>query len=122
MLNYNLFRIVVAPEYAAMSNGELDVFATEAEIEVSKKTFGKHHPRALALITAHLINMSKRSADGSSSTTGELKKVKVGDLEREFAVNAADAKSGGSYNLTTYGKEFIRIRKQVLKGPKFVSC
>ena len=122
MLNYDLFRVVVAPEYAALSNATLDIFAAEAEIEISVKAFGKRYPRAVALITAHLINMSKRSEDGSSSSSGELKKIKVGDLEREFAVSSADSKSNGSYNLTTYGKEFLRLRKQSLMGPKFVGC
>ena len=121
MLNYDLFRVVVAPEYAALSNATLDIFAAEAELEVSVKAFGKRYPRAVALITAHLINMSKRSEDGSSSSSGELKKIKVGDLEREFAVSS-DSKSSGSYNLTTYGKEFLRLRKQSLMGPKFVGC
>jgi len=121
MLDYDLFKVVVAPEYAEMSNSDLDVFATEAELEISQKAFGKFYPRCVALITAHLINLSKRSANGSSSSPGELKKVKVGDLEREYAVSAADAKTNGSYSLTIYGKEFVRLRKKVLMGPKFVS-
>ena len=121
MLNYDLFRKVVAPEYASMIDADLDVFAAEAEIEVSLKAFGKFYDRAVALITAHLIAMSERyKTMGGNSATGQLSKTKVGDLERQF-LSSGDSGKNGSYDLTTYGTEFIRIRKKVLMGPKFVS-
>lgn len=119
-LNYELFRKVVAPEYADKTDAELDLFAAEAECEVSQKKWGCRYDRAVALITAHLIAMSERSSSNGNAGTGQLKKVKVGQLEREFDVGSGTS-SDDSYNLTIYGKEFIRIRKQVLKGPIFVS-
>lgn len=125
MLNYELFRKVVAPEYASKDNLELDLFASEAECEVAASKWGCRYDRAVALITAHLIAMSERAKNSGtgSSGTGALKKVKVGQLEREFDVGSGvEADANGSYNLTIYGKEFVRLRKQVLKGPIFVSC
>lgn len=121
-LNYELFRKVVAPEYASKTDAELDLFATEAECEVSQKKWGCKYDRAVALITAHLIAMSERAKNSGtgSSGTGQMKKVKVGQLEREFDVGSSSDEDG-SYSLTIYGKEFIRIRKQLLKGPIFVS-
>jgi hypothetical protein len=120
-LNYDLFRKVVAPEFASMSDEDLDLFAAEAECEVAQSKWGCRYDRAIALITAHLIAMSQRASGmGGNAATGELKKVKVGDLEREFQSSSSD--SSDSYGLTTYGKEFLRIRKQILKGPVFVSC
>lgn len=123
MLNYELFRKVVAPEFASMSDADLDLFATEAECEVAKSKWGCRYDRAVALITAHLIAMSKRSENmGGSAATGELKKVKVGDLEREFQASSSNGSEGSSYGLSVYGKEFLRIRRQIIKGPVFVSC
>lgn len=117
-----LFRTVVAPEFAAKTDGEIELFQSEAEIEISEKKFLSRYPRAVALMTAHLMVMSDRSiAKKASSGQGPLKKTKVGQLEREFAVSTSD-KSNESILLTDYGKEFIRLRKQVLKGPLFVSC
>ncbi len=119
MLNYDLFKTVVAPEYKDMENATLDVFATEAECEIAESKFGCKYDRAVALITAHLIKMSEISQNG---ITGQLVKTKVGQLERQYDVaNSGDAKDG-SYNMTVYGKEFLRIRKQILKSPIFVSC
>lgn len=124
MLNYELFRKVVAPEYADKTDAELDLFANEAECEVSESKWGCKYDRAVALITAHLIAMSERAKNSGtgSSGTGQLTKVKVGQLERTFDAGSDVEKKDGSYNLTIYGKEFIRIRKQLLKGPIFVSC
>lgn len=124
MLNYELFRKVIAPEYAKKTDAELDLFATEAECEVSEKKWGCKYDRAVGLITAHLIAMSERAKNSGtgSSGTGQLTKVKVGQLERTFDAGAGTGSDDGSYNLTIYGKEFIRIRKQLLKGPIFVSC
>ena len=119
MLNYELFRKVVAPEYADMLDADLDPFASEAECEIAKSKWGCRYDRAVALITAHLIAISKRPEGfGGNAATGELKKVKVGDLEREFQSSSSNDDS--AYGLTIYGKEFIRIRKQILKGPIFV--
>ena len=119
-LNEHLFKVVVAPEFANEPN--LDLFATEAECEVNINVWGCRYDRAVALITAHLIAMSKKSNGmGGSSVTGQLRKVKVGDLERDFA-SGSTADKNGSYDLTTYGAEFLRIRKQVLKGPRFIGC
>lgn len=120
MLNYDLFRLVVAPEYAAKTNNELDVFANEAEIEITVKVWKTRYDRGVALITAHLIAMSERPSNmGGNSATGQLIKTKVGDLERQFGKASNDGKNG-SYDLTTYGAEFLRLRRQVLKGPVFV--
>lgn len=124
MLNYDLFRKVVAPEFSDVNtypNSTLDLFAAEAECEVSATAWGCRYDRAVALITAHLISMSKKSSEGGSGGTGQIKKVKVGQLEREYDVGSG-SDSSNSYNLTVYGKEFLRLRKQILKGPIFVSC
>jgi len=121
-LNYDLFRKVVAPEYASKSNDTLDLFAGEAEKEIAVSKWGNKYDRAVALITAHLIAMSERAEKLGNSATGQLKRTKVGQLEREFGAGSNTNDSGNPYDLTIYGKEFLRLRKQVLKGPVFVSC
>lgn len=125
MLNYELFRKVVAPEFATMTDTDLDIFANEAAFELSETRWGQRYPRGLALITAHLIKISKKvEADSGGANTGsvnQLKRVKVGDIEREFAIpNSGTAADNDSYNLTLYGKEFLRLRRQVLMTPLFM--
>ena len=112
MLNYILFRKVVAPEYASMIDAELDVFATEAEIEISETKWGARYPRGVALLTAHLIKVAP-SNSSESSAVGILNKTKVGNLERGYATKSDPS----GYDRTSYGVEFLRLRKQVLMGP-----
>ena len=118
--NLDLFKEVVAPEFASKSDTVINTFADEAYLELSESVWGKRHPRAWALITAHLMAMADKSSKGSDKSTGQLRKTKVGQLEREYDVTADSNSKDGSYNLTTYGKEFIRLRKQVLIGPIIV--
>lgn len=121
IFNETLFKTVVAPEFKNKSSSFLEPFVTEAELEVSEKKWGKFHPRAWALMTAHLITMFNISKTGQASAGNvQIKKTKVGDLEREFAVS--QTKNKDTLELTIYGKEYIRLRKKILKGPLFVSC
>ena len=121
VFNETLFKTVVAPEFASKSTVELQPFVDEAELEVSEKKWGKFHPRAWGLMTAHLLKMFGISNTGQSSAGNtQIKKSKVGDLEREFAVS--QTKDKDTLELTIYGKEYMRLRKKILKGPLFVSC
>lgn len=115
--NYEVFRVVVAPEYAAMSDAEISAFANEAAHEVSKTQFGLRYERAWALMTAHLIKVTKLG-NGSGGAVGEIKSTKVGQLSRTYATESTSS-TKDSYNLTKYGKEFIRLRKQNVKSPLF---
>jgi hypothetical protein len=118
-LDYDLFRNVVAPEYATKTNEELDPFAEQAEIEITDSVWKTRYDRGVALLTAHLIKVSELyQSQGGTSSSGQLVETKVGDLRRKFAENK---QSNGSYNLSTYGSEFLRLRKQVLMGPIFVT-
>lgn len=119
--NFTMFKKVVAPEFKDRTEAEIQCFADEAVLELSEQVWGKRHPRAWALITAHLMAIADRSSAGGNAGTGQLKKVKVGQLEREFDVGSGDD-SANAYNLTIYGKEYLRLRKQVLMGPILVGC
>ena len=121
VFNEDLFKKLVAPEFKNKSSSSLEPFVNEALLEVSEKKWGKFHPRAWALMTAHLLKMFDISKTGQASAGNvQIKKTKVGDLEREFAVS--QTKDKDTLDLTIYGKEYIRLRKKILKGPLFVSC
>lgn len=120
--NYELFRVVVAPEFASKTDAEIDLFANEAlcEVNCNKSRWGCRYDRAWALITAHMMKLSEISKNGSSGGGGPLKKVKVGQLEREYDTASSTEAKNGSYNLTNYGLEYIRLRKKNLSSPIFV--
>lgn len=116
-----LFKTVVAPEFSSKTTTDLALFVSEALLEVSPTKWGKWHPRGWALMTAHLLKMQEVSASGQASGgNAQLKKTKVGNLEREFAVSQNI--EGDTLDLTIYGKELKRLRKRFLKAPLFVGC
>ena len=77
VFNEALFKTLVAPEFKDEPLNKLQIFIDEALLEVSESKWGKFHPRAWALMTAHLKKMFNISNTGqSSSGNSQLKKVK----------------------------------------------
>lgn len=102
----------VAPEYSTMTVSELSILTTEAEKEVSEKCFGDKTEHAVALLVAHMLKIAERNG-----TSGQITMEKVGRLERQYSdlEEVID-----SLQSTTYGLEFIRLRKQNVVTPFFV--
>ena len=115
-LNLDLFKTVVAPEYKDEGDSTINEFAAAALDEVSQKAFGKFFQRAWANLTAHLIFVSKRD----SQVTGILGSVKVGQIERRY-LNPDRMGQDPQYLISKYGKEFLRLRRQIVRGPIFLT-
>ena len=101
-----MFRKVVAKEYASRSDEDLNLFASEAALELNSEIFGDLYPRCLCLLTAHLIFVSERSAE----LTGVMESAKAGNVENKWKV----AETNHDYSLSKYGQEYLRLRKQVV--------
>lgn len=111
-----VFKKIVAPEFATMADEDINIFIDEAKIELSEKVWGKRYNRGVALIAAHLIAMSKINSNGGGGSA-PIKRTKVGSLEREYAVST---ENNDALKLTKFGNEFLRLRRQVLMTPLFV--
>ena len=111
-LDLKIFKIVVAPEYAQMSEDDIKAFADAALLEVSPEKFGKYFQRAWANLTAHFVFLSKRD----SETVGILDSVKVGQVEHRY-LNFEKAGQDPNYLVSKYGKEFLRLRSMITRGP-----
>ena len=115
-LNLNLFKTVVAPEYKDEGDSTINEFAAAALDEVSQKAFGKFFQRAWANLTAHLIFVSKRD----SEITGILDGVKIGQIDKRY-LNPDRMGQDPQYLISKYGKEFLRLRRQIVRGPIFLT-
>ena len=111
-LNLDLFKTVVAPAYKDEGDSTINEFATAALDEISQQAFGKYFQRAWANLTAHLIFVSKRDSD----IVGAIDSIKVGQVERRF-MNSDRIDQDPGYSISKYGREFLRLRKFIVRGP-----
>lgn len=117
-----LFKKVVAIEYQDMDDEDLELFYNEAILEVDQTRFGRFYPRSVALMMAHLIALTNKAKTiGMNNQSGQIKKVTVGDLSREYAVAETSNFGDGDLASTIYGAEFLRLRKRILFTPVYIA-
>ena len=116
-LNVPIFE-AIAPEFAGLtSTTQRDTLAGLAQNQVSSDIWGKHYDHAVALLTAHMMKIA--SKNGSS---GAVQTEKVGDVSVSYNTAAlAFVTKGDELQATSYGQEFKRLRKQILRTPVIVA-
>lgn len=130
MTTLEAFR-VVAPEFAAKTDAQVNAVIEFVSPMVSEARFGKLYPHALAYLAAHWLAWQALIAagnDGSGSGTastggaltgGKIVSEKEGDLARSYADTSSKNTAGSSSytdNLerTAYGLEYKRIARLVI--------
>lgn len=111
------FRLI-APEFAARSDADVNVILDFVVNELSPSKFGSDYEQAHAYLAAHFLAWQGIIAAGSTSgaaTGGAVVSEKEGDLSRSYADNSNQS-GGGSFmsNLdrTAYGLEYRRLARK----------
>lgn len=102
---------VFATEFEDEDDSRINTFISYAENYINSSVFGTKADFARLLYTAHLLTISAR---GSSGASGPLTSEKVGDLQRSYA---SPGSVTDSLESTSYGLEFLRLRKTLLISP-----
>ena len=103
------------PEFISISDTHyFNQVINHASLFVDPSTWGNRSSIAIVLYTAHLLELDKRSGDGSSSTS-----VKIGDMQKNYGNSNPSGTSNSSVGSTKYGAEFIALRKSIpsISGP-----
>lgn len=103
----------IAPEFITTdptASERIDRFIGYATDEVSRCRWGAKADIATALLAAHKLTLAARRGSNQGALTGE----KVGDLQRTYAAPAAAI--GETLEATSYGAEFVRLRKTLGLG------
>ena len=115
-----IFR-VIAPEFASVTDTELNNWFDLFAPMVSKKTFGNKYDLALAYFIAHILALQGLYATtAGTSTDGSVagvKREREGDLEREYAIPDASDYMSLLYK-TYYGRFFLQMMKMCSIGIK----
>lgn len=112
MTSLQWFRLL-APEFAALSDAQVNALVTAASLLVSTNGLNSDQAAAaLALYGAHLQWLTVNRT-GSSSTVGNIKSEKEGDLSRTYSsVSGDDTWIGQS----PYGLQFEEIMRAATGG------
>lgn len=103
------------PRFAAVSDGTVDLYLAEAANEVGTAWADGDGPAGIMYLAAHMMVM-----EGALAPTGiaigvgnQIKKVKAGDVETEFATDARSDGIGGqlwaTYGQTEYGRRYLAL-------------
>ncbi len=105
--------ICIAPELAGQET-RVEKFIEYAKLSIDENVWLAKANLATALLAAHMIT----ALDAASSGNG-VKRKKVGDMEIEFG-NASPEMT--ALMGTSYGMEFLRLRKSLVITPLVAGC
>ena len=104
------------PEFAQETEARISVFLTDALNDIAPTEWGSDADNAQMLLAAHLL-CTIGNADGSSAVDpGAVKEEKIGEVATKWAVatpGGGSASEEDSLKSTTYGREFLRIKRRI---------
>jgi len=104
------------------SNGLINFWAGIGDLRLNIDRWGDLRDHGLELFVAHHISISvaDKNVAALGGITGQASSLKssksVGDVSVSYDNNAMIETDGGNYNLTTYGREFLRLARIVGMG------
>lgn len=121
MTQLEMFR-KIAPEFAQISDEEVQGMLDLVGDILSKKRFGKMYDRAVALLAAHqftlqtLITNDENAGAATSLTSGALVSEREGDLQRSYGGMASSSGDDMDSLLkkTVYGLQFLTLRSMCI--------
>lgn len=98
------------PEFSDIPDGAyFDSVISAATRQVSPKKWGSLKDDGIILLVGHLLELGKRNG-----RSGTIQMEKVGDLQRQYAVNQG---SSSSLSNTSHGAEYLRLLKTLPTRP-----
>lgn len=98
------------PEFSDIPDGAYFNSVIGAAIrQVSPKKWGSLKDDGIILLVGHLLELGKRNG-----RSGAIQMEKVGDLQRQYAINQG---TPSSLHSTSYGTEYMRLLKTLPTRP-----
>ena len=106
------------PEFSDITtypDSQLDFWGGFAERNISECRWGEDKPLGVALFVAHQLVLYKQDMESAENggTPGQFlgaaTSKAVGDVSVGYDANMSMEPNAGHWNLTTYGKQFIRL-------------
>lgn len=109
-----------AGQFAELENNKIQLYINYAKLSVPQKKWAEKYDFGLLLLTCHLLTLALiDEASSKKGTLGAVTSEKVGELARTYGDGGGQQSStnGDSLNQTSYGKEFLRLQRSLVKTP-----
>ena len=108
---------LLAKEFDSVEDTEAMKYIELEKPNISKKVFGSSYEKALALLTAHRMKMNGLGSSeyGTIAESIHMTSFSEGESSVTFAHNQANnSQVDGEYTLTTYGLQFLTLKRTVV--------
>lgn len=106
------------PEFEEVPDARIQFMLDDAALEVSEAAWGALYEKGSMLLCAHLLSISQSNSDDDDSggDTGNVVSKSIGDVSVSFAKATSESSSDDWYLSTSYGAEYLRLKKRVGMG------
>jgi hypothetical protein len=103
--------------FDTLADNFIEAIIAEAALEISETVWGRFYQKGLIFLTAHFLYCLPGSAPGGGGATGSISSQSVGDVSVSFATAAPISLPMQSLSSSSYGQEFLRLRRLLQGGP-----
>lgn len=115
-----------ASEFSAVPGATVDLYINLAKLSVNPRIWKDKADFGTILLTCHMLKLKKANdAASASGAVGTVTSEKVGDLARSyggFGGGSGADPSEASLGQTSYGQEFLRLRRSLVITPLVTGC
>jgi hypothetical protein len=111
--------LTLAPELSVITDDDLwTMILEDVSLQVKYDVYGDNEERAQKYLAAHLLTLHVNASNGSASATGGVQKAKTGQVEASYADISKSLSDASRYDETSYGRQFMLIRKRSIVTPR----
>lgn len=107
------------PEFEEIPDSRIQFWLDDAQLEVGESAWDDLYEKGVMLLSAHFLSIDQINQDDDESgggVTGNVTSRSVGDVSVSFAKSSSDSSSDDWYLQTSYGTEYLRLKKRVGMG------
>lgn len=106
------------PEFDSVLDARVQFMLDDAALEVSEARWGTLNEKGVMLLAAHLLSIDQDNNDSDDDSGGEgnLASKSIGDVSYSFSKATSESSSDDWYLSTSYGSEYLRLKKRVGMG------
>ncbi len=117
--------IAYAGQFSELPVEKIQLYIGYAKLSVPEKKWGVKYDFGLLLLTCHLLTLAiLQEMAMEKGALGPVTSETLGDSSRSFGGGGGESSgvNGDSLNQTSYGREFLRLQRSLVKTPFVVMC